>query len=218
MLPIRNISYLSPMCCSFWEKFKNSPKSALGCSTPLKMQRYEHFPKCLVTGTVHKSSQHLITSVLVSRCRVFQYGTSIIGMQKIKNSKKNMRKLYHQYLQGFPGTFALRLNMKPSSLSCCRRFLSALASSALFCFLSFSAFSLLVSRLFLVLSLPELSMEVDVDGLLLLLVLPPSSLAVSPPSLSFWVALPLLKCSGTWWGYRKKIINIKFESGNIDPC
>ena len=35
MLPIRNISYLLPMCCSFWEKCKNSPKTDLGCSTPL---------------------------------------------------------------------------------------------------------------------------------------------------------------------------------------
>ena len=35
MLPIRNISYLLPMCCSFWEKCKNSPKTSLGCSTPL---------------------------------------------------------------------------------------------------------------------------------------------------------------------------------------
>ena len=35
MLSIRNISYLLPMCCSFWEKCKNSPKTGLGCSTPL---------------------------------------------------------------------------------------------------------------------------------------------------------------------------------------
>ena len=35
MLPIRNISYFLPMCCSFWEKCKNSPKTGLGCSTPL---------------------------------------------------------------------------------------------------------------------------------------------------------------------------------------
>ena len=35
MLPIRNISYLSPMYCSFWEKCKNSSKTGLGCSTPL---------------------------------------------------------------------------------------------------------------------------------------------------------------------------------------
>ena len=35
MLPIRNISYLLPMCCSFWEKCKKSPKTDLGCSTPL---------------------------------------------------------------------------------------------------------------------------------------------------------------------------------------
>ena len=37
MLPIRNISYLLPMCCSFWEKCKNSPKTGLGCSTPLSV-------------------------------------------------------------------------------------------------------------------------------------------------------------------------------------
>ena len=35
MLPIRNISYLLPMCCSFWEKCINSQKIGLGCSTPL---------------------------------------------------------------------------------------------------------------------------------------------------------------------------------------
>ena len=37
MLPIKNISYLLPMCCSFWEKCNNSPKTDLGCSTPLKI-------------------------------------------------------------------------------------------------------------------------------------------------------------------------------------
>ena len=40
MLPIRTISYLLPLCCSFWEKFKNSPKSALGCSTPLMSKMF----------------------------------------------------------------------------------------------------------------------------------------------------------------------------------
>ena len=35
MLPIRNTSYLLPICCSFSEKCKNSPKTHLGCSTPL---------------------------------------------------------------------------------------------------------------------------------------------------------------------------------------
>ena len=38
MLPIRNISYLLPMCCSFWEKCINSQKTGLGCSTPLTLQ------------------------------------------------------------------------------------------------------------------------------------------------------------------------------------
>ena len=41
MLPIRNIPYLLPMCCSFWEKYKNSSKTGLGCSTPLiKLDNY----------------------------------------------------------------------------------------------------------------------------------------------------------------------------------
>ena len=35
MLPIGNISYLLPMCCSFWEKCINSQKTGQGCSTPL---------------------------------------------------------------------------------------------------------------------------------------------------------------------------------------
>ena len=37
ILPIRNISYLLPICCSFWENCKNSPKTDLGCSTPLNV-------------------------------------------------------------------------------------------------------------------------------------------------------------------------------------
>ena len=41
MLPIRNISYLLPMCCRFWEKCKNSPKTGLGCSTPLNDSKTE---------------------------------------------------------------------------------------------------------------------------------------------------------------------------------
>ena len=36
--PIRNISYLLPMCCSFWEKCINSQKNGLGCSTPLNQK------------------------------------------------------------------------------------------------------------------------------------------------------------------------------------
>ena len=44
MLPIKNISYLLPMCCSFWEKCKNSPKTGLGCSTPLTITiTMDHF-------------------------------------------------------------------------------------------------------------------------------------------------------------------------------
>ena len=38
MLPIRNISYLSPMCWKFWEKCINSHKIDYGCSTPLTLK------------------------------------------------------------------------------------------------------------------------------------------------------------------------------------
>ena len=34
MLPVRNISYSLPMCCSFWENCINSHKTGQGCSTP----------------------------------------------------------------------------------------------------------------------------------------------------------------------------------------
>ena len=42
MLPIRNISYLPPMCCNFWENCTNSHKTDLGCSTPLSGFKYIH--------------------------------------------------------------------------------------------------------------------------------------------------------------------------------
>ena len=35
MLRRRNTSYLSPMCCNFWERFINSHKICQGCSTSL---------------------------------------------------------------------------------------------------------------------------------------------------------------------------------------
>ena len=37
MLPIKNISYLSPMSCNFWERCINSHIIGQGCSTPLNM-------------------------------------------------------------------------------------------------------------------------------------------------------------------------------------
>ena len=51
MLPIRNISYLSPMCCNFWEKCINSHKIDQGCSNPLKpasnvLDVFSCFQKC----------------------------------------------------------------------------------------------------------------------------------------------------------------------------
>ena len=58
MLPIRNISYLLPMCCSFWEKYKNSPKTGLGCSTPLKRDRScKLYPTLRMNATSYRTSK-----------------------------------------------------------------------------------------------------------------------------------------------------------------
>ena len=40
MLPIRSISYLSPMRCNFWEKCINRHKIGQGCSTLLKSKNF----------------------------------------------------------------------------------------------------------------------------------------------------------------------------------
>ena len=42
MLPIRNISYLSLMCCNFWEKCINSHWIGQGCSNPLTLRFLNH--------------------------------------------------------------------------------------------------------------------------------------------------------------------------------
>ena len=56
MLPIRNISYLLPMCCSFWEKCKNSPKTDLGCSTPLSYLSFQFWNKPICLNSDHDCS------------------------------------------------------------------------------------------------------------------------------------------------------------------
>ena len=53
MLPIRNISHLSPMCCNFWEKCLNSHKIGQGCSTPLRLVSYKAF----ITNTPGQPSE-----------------------------------------------------------------------------------------------------------------------------------------------------------------
>ena len=53
MLPIRNISYLLPMCCSFWEKCKSNPKTGLRCSTPLKRKVASQFLNVLAQFLTH---------------------------------------------------------------------------------------------------------------------------------------------------------------------
>ena len=50
MLPIKNISYLLPMCCSFWGKCNNSPKTDLGCSTPLMLTNTIRFMSKMLPG------------------------------------------------------------------------------------------------------------------------------------------------------------------------
>ena len=58
MLPIRNISYLLPMCCSFWEKCKNSPKTGMGCSTPLRIQNLVGLLKTICHLSIIKHFLH----------------------------------------------------------------------------------------------------------------------------------------------------------------
>ena len=43
------------MCCSFWEKCKNSPKTGLGCSTPLNSKIGESGRKLEKRLAEHKS-------------------------------------------------------------------------------------------------------------------------------------------------------------------
>ena len=73
------------MCCSFGEKCKNSPKTGLGCSTPLKPELVMSTPTYdpLGTETTYKSMMFLCQmghkqiwtlSVLVLRRRYYAWG------------------------------------------------------------------------------------------------------------------------------------------------
>ena len=67
MLPIRNISYLLPMCCSFWEKCINSQKTGLGCSTPLSIETSIYFEnRCDVTTSLYTHAR-ISTAFFCSR-------------------------------------------------------------------------------------------------------------------------------------------------------
>ena len=83
MLPIRNISYLLPMCCSFWEKCKNSPKTGLGCSTPLRRITEE-----LITSTnyviLSSTYVHLPLSWAYTRLYKFQCTRLNLSIYKLK--------------------------------------------------------------------------------------------------------------------------------------
>ena len=68
MLPIRNISYLLPMCCSFLEKCKNSPKTGLGCSTPLIAFIESNHTILLVSGIIVQSRPQTVNVQFCSNC------------------------------------------------------------------------------------------------------------------------------------------------------
>ena len=98
MLPIRNISYLLLMCCSFWEKCKNSPKTGLGCSTPLSfMYRAQHY-----IATAHAAlgdtAQHPAVCLFCLICFVYwnhKKGISEFARRKWKtdNQEENEKQL-----------------------------------------------------------------------------------------------------------------------------
>ena len=52
--PIRNISYLLPMCHSFWEKCINSQKNGMGCSTPLTAHSWQKWKSTFLSCPRHE--------------------------------------------------------------------------------------------------------------------------------------------------------------------
>ena len=75
MLPIRNIPYLLPMCCSFWEKCISSQKTGQGCSTPLRgtaPQNEVHDPKLLTLfWKIIQASSSILTEKLKNVIKIF---------------------------------------------------------------------------------------------------------------------------------------------------
>ena len=82
MLPIRNISYLLPMCCSFWEKCMNSPKTGLGCSTPLKTSLLH----LMTPGDLKISDNSIWSKMDISTlcAKLFIYGVHFVDSTTLK--------------------------------------------------------------------------------------------------------------------------------------
>ena len=76
MLPIRNISYLLPMCWSFWEKCIYSQKTGLGCSTPL-------------IDIIEDCNLHVKTSLPVALLRVDKNLSQVTAPGSIKRACLN---------------------------------------------------------------------------------------------------------------------------------
>ena len=90
MLPIRNISYLLPMCCSFWEKYINSPKTGLGCSTPLS-KIHKTILDCL-------NVSHQMCVILVIKMFNFEhslYNSSFENEQVVESKKCRAKEHYN---------------------------------------------------------------------------------------------------------------------------
>ena len=125
MLPIRNISYLLPMCCSFWEKCKNGPKTGLGCSTPLRGQEKNPFggswfikgvkiwswPKRLKSLKKKKKKKKLYQGILetmnhmpcimkyeTTRSKIANASATVWTLTKLWRNKQNMYASYKNNL------------------------------------------------------------------------------------------------------------------------
>ena len=93
MLPIRNMSYLLPMCCSFWEKCKNSPKTGLGCSTPLKHVLCLPYAEDIVHVPMDNKS---VLNTNQDDTRLFMFKIWLFGKKK-----KEKKKQYNMELTPF---------------------------------------------------------------------------------------------------------------------
>ena len=108
MLPIRNISYLLPMCCSFWEKCINSQKTGLGCSTPLSFLKLNSYlnTKCLFIAFSHAqfcfSMRNFVFEVKTQTCAcekaikktfAFEYEFSLSESLYLAHNEWYVRKL-----------------------------------------------------------------------------------------------------------------------------
>ena len=94
MLPIRNISYLLPMCCSFWEKCINSQKTGLGCSTPLRKKEWKgrKGKNGKEKRNIFNSDESIVSIHCGEYCTGLNPGAGWVGLPPPKKEERKKRK------------------------------------------------------------------------------------------------------------------------------